>query len=205
MGRVLVACEFSGVVRDAFRARGHEAWSCDLLPCERNEWWHIQDDVRNVLESQSGWGSWDLMIAHPPCTYLANSGVQHLRVDVDRWDRMLEGREFFIDMLTTDVPRIAVENPIPHKYAELPPYDQIVHPWQFGHEAQKKTCLWLENLPPLVPTKIVGKGEQYIGRDGKPNGSAWYQLPPSVDRWKYRSRTFSGIAEAMADQWGKLI
>ncbi len=196
--KVLVACEFSGIVRDAFLSRGHDAVSCDILPTEI-EGKHIQDDVLNHLNE-----NWDMMIAHPPCTYLANSGVQHLHKDTSRWQKMLEAKSFFITLFEANIQRIAVENPVPHGYANLPKYSQIINPYQFGHEVQKKTCLWLKNLPLLKPTKIVGKGEQYIGKDGKPNGSKWYQLPPSQDRWKYRSRTFKGIAKAMAEQWGDL-
>lgn len=194
--RVLVACEFSGIVRDAFAARGHDTWSCDLLPTERPGN-HIQGDVLQVLDD-----GWDLMIAHPPCTYLANSGVQHLHKQVGRWDKMLAGKDFFLALLNAEIPMVCVENPIPCRYAELPRYDQIVEPWMFGESTMKKTCLWLKGLPRLNPTQIVEKGRHYIGTDGKPNGSEWYQLAPSKDRWKTRSRTFSGIASAMAAQWG---
>ena len=193
--KVLVACEYSGRVRDAFIKKGHEAMSCDLLPTDQPGP-HYQGDVFDVI----GQG-WDLMIAHPPCTYLANSGVQHLHKDPTRRQNMLDGAEFFLKLLNADIPKIAVENPVPHGYAKLPPYTQIIQPYWFGEEVQKKTCLWLKNLPPLIPTNMVGKGEQYIGKNGKPNGSKWYQLPPSVDRWKYRSTTFQGIADAMAEQW----
>ena len=194
--RVLVACEFSGIVREAFRAKGHDAWSCDLLPTEipGN---HIQGDVLEILDD-----GWDLMIAHPPCTYLANSGVQHLRKNFDRWGRLKEARWFFLQLLKAPITKRVVENPVPHSYANLPRYTQIINPYEYGHEVQKRTCLWIRGLPLLKPTNIVSKGEQYIGNDGKPNGSKWYQLPPSTDRWKHRSHTFKGIAEAMADQWG---
>lgn len=208
MGRVLVACEFSGRVRDAFIRQGHDATSCDLLPSDSNLGPHVQGDVLPLLDN-----NYDLLIAHPPCTYLCNSGVQHLHKDATRWAKMEAAKEFFLRLLDCTAPRIAVENPIPHHYAALPKYSQIIHPWWFGEEAQKKTCLWLKGLPLLVPTNIVGKGEQYVGKDGKPNGSKWYQLPPSKDhqlppskdRWKYRSITFQGIADAMAAQWGPLI
>lgn len=196
-----MACEFSGIVRDAFRKRGHDAWSCDLLPTEADPQWHIQDDVLKHLND-----GWDLMIAHPPCTYLANSGVQHLIGDADRKTKMLDAVQFFLALLNAPIARKAVENPVPHGYAELPRYSQIIQPYRFGHNVQKKTCLWLSNLPPLVPKSAqnADRGEHYIGKDGRPNGSKWYQLPPSQDRWKHRSRTFHGIAEAMADQWGRL-
>lgn len=203
--KVLIACEYSGRVREAFRKLGHDAWSCDLLPSDDDSPYHIQGDVQELLDK-----GWDLMIAHPPCTYLANSGVQHLWLgrkkengkNIERWQQMEEGKRFLLSFLNAPIPKIAVENPTPHSYAGLPPYTQAVHPYYFGEEAQKRTCLWLKGLQPLVATDIVGKGEQYIGKDGRPNGSKWYQLPPSGDRWKHRSTTFQGIADAMADQWG---
>lgn len=207
--KVLVACEFSGTVRDAFSNRGHDAWSCDLLETEseqtKQEGKHFKGDVLDFIDD-----SWDLLIGHPPCTYIANSGVQHLwnkrkkenGKNFERWGNLFLSVDFFLKLLNSPIERIAIENPVPHSYSELPKYSQIIHPYWFGHEVQKKTCLWLKNLPELKSTKIVGKGEQYIGKDGKPNGSKWYQLPPSKDRWKHRSKTFKGIAEAMADQWG---
>lgn len=203
--RILVACEYSGRVREAFRKLGHDAWSCDLLPSDDNSPYHIQGDVLEHLND-----GWDMMIAHPPCTYLANSGVQHLwegrkkenGKNMERWKLMDEGREFLLALLNAPIPKIAVENPTPHSYAKLPAYAQAVHPYYFGEEAQKRTCLWLKNLPPLVATNMVGKGEQYIGKNGKPNGSKWYQLPPSGERRKHRSTTFQSIANAMAEQWG---
>lgn len=194
--RVLVACEFSGIVRDAFIACGHDAVSCDLLPSERPGP-HIQGDVLAILND-----GWDMMIAHPPCTYLANSGVQHLHKKVGRWDQMKIGRAFFMALYNAPIERKAIENPIPHHYAELPPYSQIIHPWMFGDRYMKKTCLWLKGLPPLFSTDVVEKGEKYIMANGKSNGSKWYQLAPGKDRWATRSRTFQGIANAMASQWG---
>lgn len=203
--KILVACEYSGRVREAFRKLGHDAWSCDIIPSDDNSPYHIQDDVLKHLDE-----GWDMMIAHPPCTYLANSGVQHLwegrkkenGKNMERWKLMDEGREFLLALLNAPIPKIAVENPTPHSYAKLPAYAQAVHPYYFGEEAQKRTRLWLKNLPPLVATNMVGKGEQYIGKNGKPNGSKWYQLPPSGERWKHRSTTFQSIANAMAEQWG---
>lgn len=181
--RVLVACEFSGIVRDAFIAKGHDAWSCDLLPPERPGP-HIQDDVLKHLDE-----GWDIMIAHPPCTYLANSGLQHLHKDNTRWERLKEGRDFFLKLWLCDIPRVAVENPVPHKYAALPAYCQIIHPWLFGERVMKKTCLWLRGLPPLFATGwMVDHGERYFRKD----------------RGKLRSITSKGIAQAMADQWGTL-
>ena len=193
--RVLVGCEFSGIVRDAFTARGHSAMSCDTLPTESDPINHWQGDVMDVLD----WG-WDLAIFHPPCTYLANSGVRWLykdgEPDEDRWLRMADGAEFFRALLNAPIPRIAVENPIMHKYAReivgRGP-DQYVQPWQYGHPETKATGLWLKNLPKLEPTNIVAGREPRV-----------HHASPGPDRWKERSRTLAGIAEAMADQWGSL-
>lgn len=208
--RVLVACEFSGRVRDAFRRKGHEAWSCDLLAGEGEfKQFHYQEDVLGIINNYD----FDLMIAHPPCTYLANSGVQHmyknrkkeLGICPKRWESMLTGAEFFKQLLNADIPKIAVENPVQHGFAKQKiqtPYNQIVQPYFFGEEVQKKTCLWLKNLPQLRITNLVSKGDNYIGKNGKANGSKWYQLAPHKDRWKHRSTTFQGIAIAMAEQWG---
>jgi hypothetical protein len=187
MLKVLVACEYSGTVRDAFRSRGHDAMSCDLLPSDVGGP-HYRGDVRDVLDA-----GWDIMIAHPPCTRLCNSGVSWLHKR-NLWDAMYEGADFFKAMLNAPIERIAVENPIPHKYALERigrKYSQLIQPWQFGHGETKATCLWLKGLPPLRPTKIVEGREQRLHR-----------LPPGPDRWKERSKTFSGIAQAMADQWG---
>lgn len=189
--RVLIACEFSATVRDAFRRRGYDAWSCDLLPCEGAARWHIRTDVRDVL----AW-DWDLMVAHPPCTRLTNSGVRWLN-ERNLWGEMHEAADFFRLLLDAPIPRKAIENPIPHRYALERigrRYDQIVHPWQFGHGESKATCLWLEGLPKLRPTNVVEGREQRLHR-----------LPPSADRWKLRSVTYPGIAEAMASQWGETL
>jgi hypothetical protein len=185
--KVLVACEFSGAVRDAFRANGHDAWSCDLLPSDSP--YHIQGDVLSVLDQ-----GWDLMIAHPPCTFLCNSGVRWLHERPERWAELDKGAEFFKALMDAPIPKIAVENPIPHKYAVERigrKYDQLIQPWQYGHGETKATCLWLKGLPKLVPTDIVEGREQRI-----------WKLPPSPDRWAERSKTYTGIAKAMADQWG---
>jgi len=195
--KVLVACEFSGIVREAFAKRGHDAWSCDLLPSEIPGQ-HYQGDVIDIIND-----GWDLMIAHPPCTYLANSGVQHLHKQEGRWEKMLEAREFFIKLLNADINKICIENPVPHKYAELPDYSQIIQPFEHGHNVSKRTCLWLKNLLHIYSTNIVDKGDRYFGKDGKSNGALWYQIPPSGERWKIRSKTFQGIAEAFASQWGE--
>ena len=193
--RVLVACEYSGTVRDAFIQAGHEAMSCDLLPTD-NPGPHYQGDVFDVIDD-----GWDLMIAHPPCTYLANSGVSWLHRQEGRWGNMEEGASFFRQLLDADIPMIAVENPIMHKYAvEIigRRQDQVVQPWMFGHPEQKATCLWLKGLPKLVETNNVR--EEMMGMsDAERPRLHW--LPPSQDRWKIRSTTFQGMADAMAEQW----
>lgn len=191
MGKILIACEFSGIVRDAFIAKGYQAVSCDLIESERPGP-HILGDVLGVLGD-----GWDMMIAHPPCTYLANSGVRWLHEKPGRWGKLAIGASFFKTLLTADIMRVAVENPIPHKYAVGiigRKYDQIIQPWEHGHGETKATCLWLDGLPPLEPSNIV---------EGR-NGRVWRETP-GPDRWKNRSRTYQGIAEAMADQWGPLI
>ena len=188
--KVLVACEFSGIVRDAFIKRGHDAWSCDLLPTEQPDGNHYQGDVRDILYDE-----WDLIIAHPPCTYFANSGVRWLHRDENRWKKLDESAQFFNLFLKHPCGKVAIENPVPHKYALERigniKYTQTIQPWQFGHGESKRTCLWLKNIPMLHPTNIVE------GRFGY-----CHQLPPSSERWKLRSITYQGIAEAMADQWG---
>ena len=185
--KVLIACEYSGVVRDAFIKRGHDAVSCDILPTERSGP-HYMGNVLPLLGE-----GWDLMIAHPPCTRLCNSGVCWLDKR-NLWDEMREGARFFKTLLNADIPRIAIENPIPHGYAVREigkKYDQIIQPWQFGHGETKATCLWLKNLPKLEPTRIAKGREQRL-----------HMLPPSKDRAKLRSKTYFGIADAMAIQWG---
>jgi len=194
--KVLVACEHSGIVRDAFITRGHDAWSCDLLDTEipGN---HLQCDVLTILND-----GWDIMIAHPPCTYLSNSGVSWLYRKENRWDMMRQGAEFFKRLLESDIPKITVENPIPHKYAlEIigRKYDQIIQPYQFGHLESKATCLWLKCLPRLDETNNV---KQDMLKLDKAEWQKLHYLPPSKDRWKLRSKTYSGIAKAMAEQWG---
>ena len=185
--KVLIACEFSGIVRDAFISRGHSAWSCDYLPTERPGP-HILGDVLTVLED-----GWDMMIAHPPCTYLTVSGnkwMNHPRFP-DR-PRQREGAlEFVRTLLNAPIPKIALENPIGVISSRIRKPDQVIQPWMFGHGETKATCLWLKGLPKLTPTDVVDGREQRL-----------HYLPPSKDRWKERSRTFPGIAKAMADQWG---
>ncbi len=198
--KVLIACEFSGVVRDAFRANGHDAWSCDLLPCEADPTYHIKGDVLKILDD-----GWDLLIAHPPCTYLANSGARWLydsRYPNRAQDRE-EAAKFFLALYNANVSRVAVENPVGHMSRRFRKPNQIINPYQFGNEAQKATCLWLKNLPNLIPTKIVGKGEMHITKSGKVLPKWYALLAASPDRQKLRSITFPGIAKAMADQWVK--
>jgi site-specific DNA-cytosine methylase len=183
--RILVGCEFSGIVRDAFRERGHEAYSCDLLGCERDSAWHITGDVFKALHHR---GPWDMLICFPPCTHVAVSGARWFK---DKIGEQRVALEFMRDLLEADVPRIAMENPVGvfSSYWRRP--DQIIQPWQFGHGETKATCLWLKNLPKLVPTNVVAGREARIHR-----------MPPGPNRWRERSRTFTGIAAAMAEQWG---
>jgi site-specific DNA-cytosine methylase len=184
--RVLIACEYSGIVRDAFRALGHDARSCDLLPTESKieEGFHFQCDVRDILE----YYPWDLMIAHPPCTHLAVSGARWFK---NKQQEQREALDFVRDLIGAPIPRICIENPISIISSKIRKPDQIVQPWQFGHGETKATCLWLKNLPKLTPTNIVDGREARI-----------HKMPPSADRWKERSKTYQGIADAMAQQWG---
>lgn len=197
--RVLVACEYSGVVRDSFIARGHDAMSADLLPTD-SPGPHFQGDVLELLREP-----FDLVVAHPPCTYLSNSGVAHLHTDPARWGLMREGAEFFQRMFDFNSPRIAVENPVQHKYAIAAhgkgKATQYVQPWQFGNPEQKRTGLWLKNLPPLVPTDVVYDRMMQLPKRER---ERLHYLGPSKDRWKLRSTTYQGVAEAMAEQWGSL-
>lgn len=195
--RVLVACEFSGTVREAFLARGHDAWSCDLLPDERGSNRHIRGDVRDILDER-----WDMIIvAHPPCTRLCNSGVRWLsepppgRTRQEMWHELEAGADLFSTLWNAPAPCVAVENPVMHRHAKsrirgYEPPAQSVQPWQFGHPETKRTCLWLRNLPPLAPTNVVDGREARVHR-----------MPQSRNRWRERSRFFPGIAAAMADQW----
>ena len=196
--RVLVACEYSATVRDAFRAKGHAAYSCDLLPTDGDPAYHYQGDVFDVLDSP-----WDLLIAHPPCTYMTNSGVVWLHKDPSRWEKLDEAAKFFKALLDAPIERIAVENPIMHKYAKERiggiKQTQVIQPWMFGHMEQKATCLWLKNLTPLVPTNDVKEAMLALPDNQR---QRLHYLPPSADRWKLRSTTYKGIAQAMADQWG---
>lgn len=191
--KVLIACEYSGAVRDAFITAGHNAVSCDLLPTEKPGP-HYEGDVFDII----GCG-WDLMIAHPPCTHLAVSGARWF---AEKREQQKEALEFVRQLMGAPVPRICIENPVSVISSAIRPADQLIQPYEFGHEASKATCLWLKNLPLLKPTNIVGKGERHITKGGR-SLPKWYNLPPSPDRWKERSRTFEGIAKAMAEQWGQ--
>lgn len=196
--RILVACEYSGIVRDAFIKKGHEAISCDLLPTDKPGP-HYQGDVFDIMND-----GFDLMIAHPPCTYLTNSGVTWLHKQPGRWEKMELGAKFFKSLLEADIPKIAVENPIMHKYAREiigTRQTQIVQPYHFGHLEQKATGLWLKGLPELHETNNV-KEEMLKLPDNQ--RQRLHYLPPTKDRWKIRSTTFQGLADAMANQWGNL-
>lgn len=198
--RVLVACEFSGTVRNAFSARGHDAWSCDLLPDEHGSNRHIVGDARDILND-----GWDLlMVAHPPCTRLCNSGVRWLKVPppgrtlAGMWRDLEEAAGLFSSFWNAPIDRVCIENPVMHRHAKsrianFEPHAQSVQPWQFGHGETKRTCLWLRNLPLLRPTDIVAGREQRV-----------FRMPPGENRWRERSRFFPGIAAAMAQQWGDL-
>jgi hypothetical protein len=180
--RVLVGCEFSGVVRQAFRAAGHDAWSCDLLPAEDGSPYHLQCDVLEVLAQP-----WDLAIFHPPCTYLANSGARWWK---QRQQEQQDAVAFVRTLLEAPIPRIALENPDGYISSAIRKPDQLIHPWEYGEPEEKKTCLWLKNLPLLQPTKLMWPREQRCWRMG-----------PSKHRSQERSRTYPGIAAAMAAQW----
>ena len=186
--KVLVACEMSGTIREAFRKKGHDAYSCDLLDSEIPSKYHIKDNVLNHLNK-----SWDMMIGHPVCTFICRNRARLNKIEKKEVDTSL-----FISLLNADIPRICIENPVPSKQANLPKYDQIIQPYEHGHDHSKKTCLWLKNLPKLEPTNIVE-----ITYITTPNGyrytKGWYKTPRNSIA---RSRTFQGIADAMADQWG---
>jgi hypothetical protein len=194
--RVLVACEFSGVVREAFRARGHDAWSVDLLPSDLPGP-HVQADVLMYIHN----GQWDLMIAHPPCDHLAVSGARYFAAK-QKDGRQQQGIDFFMALAQAPVPLICVENPVGIMSTTYRKPDQIISPHQFGHPEAKATCLWLTGLPKLIPTNILPKPAS--GRWDNQTPSGQNKLGPSPDRWKLRSVTYQGIADAMADQWGQL-
>lgn len=207
--RILVACEYSGTVRRAFAALGHKVMSCDLLPPEDNSPAHYQGDVFDLLGD--GW-YWDLMIAHPPCTFLTNAGVCHLYKDrkkengfaTERWDEMHKGAEFFRRLMAANVERICIENPIMHGHAKAligKQQTQTIQPYMFGHLERKATCLWLKGLPELQPTNNVYGEMMKLPKNKR---ERLHYLSPGPDRWKERSRTYQGIADAMAAQWGNL-
>lgn len=198
--RVLVACEFSGVVRNAFGRRGHDAWSCDLLPAADDSRQHIQMDIEKVLRTSR---DWDLLIAHPPCTYLCSSGLHWNKRRPGRAEQTELALRFVRWLMELPVERIAIENPIGCISTRIRKPDQTIQPWQFGHDASKATCLWLKNLPALQPTNIV-EPRIVNGRPRWANqtDSGQNRLAPSPTRWAERSKTFPGIAEAMAAQWG---
>jgi hypothetical protein len=181
--RVLIACEYSARVRDAFRRCGHFAFSCDLLPCEGDSEWHLQQPVEEVIGD-----GWDLMIAHPPCTHLAVSGSRHF---YRKQREQAEALDFVRLLMAAPIDRWCIENPVSIISSAITPPQQIIQPWQFGHGETKATCLWLKNLPKLKPTQVVE------GREAKV-----HRMPPSPNRWKERSRTYQGVADAMAQQWG---
>lgn len=191
--RVLVACEYSGRVRDAFLALGHDAWSCDLLETESCDTddkasRHLLGNVYDFLYDE-----WDLMIAHPPCTYLSVAGARWMKTDPTRQEKQDDALAFVLDLMNAPIDRICIENPVSVISTRIRKPDQIINPWEYGHGETKKTCLWLKNLPKLVPTDIVE------GREAKV-----HRMPPGPNRWKDRSRTYQGIANAMALQWGNL-
>lgn len=180
--KILIACEYSGAVRDAFISLGHDAISCDLLPTDVPGP-HYEGDIKDIIND-----GWDLMIAHPPCTHLAVSGARWFK---EKQQEQIEALDFVRFLLNAPIERIALENPISIISSRIKKPDQIIQPWMFGHGETKATCLWLKNLPKLIPTDIVSGREQRI-----------HKLPPTPDRWKIRSKTYDGIAKAMAQQWG---
>lgn len=202
--RVLIACEESQEVCKAFRARGHEAYSCDLVPCSGGHpEWHIQADALELLKLK-----WDLIIAHPPCTYISNAGARWLyagkKLNLERYAKGLDGKAFFMRFLEADCPKIAVENPIPSSVFEMPPCTQIVQPYEYGEPWSKKTCLWLKGLPPLQPTEIVEEHKPYCssGSYSRSHDPKYKGASRKGGSAKVRSKTFPGIAKAMAEQWG---
>lgn len=202
--KVLVACEESQAVCIAFRELGHEAYSCDIQPCSGGHpEWHLQVDALEMLKLK-----WDLIIAHPPCTYLTNAGARWLyaghKLCADRYKKGLEGKAFFMALYNADCPKIAVENPIPSAIFELPPYSQVIQPYEYGHPYSKKTCLWLKGLPKLEPTQIIREHVPYItsGTYSRTHDEKYKGASRKGGSSKSRSKTFPGIAKAMAEQWG---
>lgn len=218
--KVLVACEESQRVCNAFRKLGHEAYSCDIIECSGGHpEWHILGDALKVINGSCDFitqdgekhtiiGKWDLLIAHPPCTYLTNASAVRMRVKgeivPERYAKAMEAKEFFMRFINADCDRICVENPVPLKIVDLPPYTQIIQPWQFGHPYSKRTCLWLKGLPKLEPTNIITEGVQpYVNGGCKDAHGNYRRFQGRKERDpKTRSKTFEGIAEAFANQWG---
>lgn len=214
MKRLLVACEESQRVCCAFRLRGWEAYSCDIQPCSgEHPEWHILGDVTSLIngnctfitqdgEQHAVFGMWDLIIAHPPCTYLSNAGARHLYkggvLQQDRYEKGIEAKEFFMLFRNANCPHIVIENPTPSRIFDLPPYSQVIQPWMFGHPYQKRTLLWIKGLPELKPTNVVDT------RISTKTPGCWFNAK-GVDRQKERSKTFQGIADAMAEQWGSYL
>jgi site-specific DNA-cytosine methylase len=200
--KVLIACEFSGTVRRAFRERGHDAWSCDLLPSDDASEYHIQGDA---IEAATRIHGWDLMIGHPPCTYLSVSGMHWTARGLRDPQLTEDALDFVRRLMDAPIKKICVENPISVISSRIRKPDQIIQPWQFGHDASKATCLWLHGLPPLRPTALIAprivNGKK---RWGNQTDNGQNKLTPSADRWKIRSTTYNGIAQAMAEQWGAL-
>lgn len=219
--RVLVACEESQEVCKAFREKGHEAYSCDIQECSGGHpEWHILGDVLPLIngfcefetvdaENHKINGKWDLLIAHPPCTYLTNAGARWLwaghKLNEERFQKGLNAKAFFMAFYNADCPRIAIENPVPSSVFELPKYNQVIQPYEYGHSATKKTCLWLKGLPKMVPTNIVEKPvyEKFVQKNGNVRRTCWEMMQKGgKEKAKIRSKTFPGIARAMAEQWG---
>ena len=201
--RILVACEESQEVCKAFRERGHEAYSCDIIECSGGHpEWHIMCDARELLKMR-----WDMIIAHPPCTYLTNASAVRMRVNgqiqMERYEKAMAARDFFLAFWNADCPRIAIENPTPMKLVNLPAYTQAIQPYWFGHPYSKRTCLWLKNLPPLVPTEMIEHHVPYVNGGCKDSHGNYRKFQGRNERDpKTRAKTFHGIAKAMAEQWG---
>jgi len=204
--KILIACEESQAICKAFRAKGHEAYSCDIEPCSGGHpEWHFQEDIFGPLKL-----NWDMMIAHPPCTYLSHAGARWLYpkgvLNKERYKKGIEAKSFFMELLNADIPKIVIENPYPSKIYKLPQHTQIIQPYEYGHEAQKKTLLWIKGLPQLTSTLIVNRGEMVVYKSGKKKAK-WFmdaaKAKTPQERARLRSKTFSGIAKAMAEQWGK--
>jgi hypothetical protein len=192
--KILIACEYSGIVREAFAKLGNDAWSCDLLDTDIPSSKHYKGDVFDIIND-----GFDMMIAHPPCTYLTNAGARFLYpkkiLNLERLQQGMDAKDFFMKLLNSNIPKICIENPISSKIFELPKYSQIIHPYEYGHPIQKKTCLWLKNLPKLIPTNIVEH------RESTRIAGNWFNKG-GKDRQKNRAKTFQGIADAFANQWG---